>query len=63
MSVPRPQDTGCTTIKVDSEGVANGLLSMVADYYDVVYDEHTDQYFVYTEDAERPTVARQEGES
>ena len=47
--IPRPQDTGSTTIEVDSEGVANGLLSMIAGFYDVEYDENSRRYHVLTE--------------
>jgi len=47
--IPRPQDTGSTTIEVDSEGVANGLLSMIAGFYDVEYDEEARAYYVLTE--------------
>lgn len=45
--IPRPQDTGCTTIEVDKgEGFANGIVSMIADFHDVEYDEQRDAYVV-----------------
>lgn len=53
MSVPRPQDTGCTTIEVDAdgtdvgaEGVTNGVVSMLAGTREVEYDEERDAYVV-----------------
>ena len=46
MSVPRPQDTGCTTIEVMNEGQANGILSMIHGMTDVYYDEHEEVYVV-----------------
>ena len=44
MTHPRPQDTGSTTIEVCSEGVANGLLNMVAGMREVTYDEERGVY-------------------
>lgn len=45
--VERPQDTHCTTIEVDiGEGYANGIISMIAGFYDVEYDEERDAYVV-----------------
>jgi hypothetical protein len=45
--IPRPQDTGCTTIEVDKgEGYANGIISMIADFHYVEYDEERDAYVV-----------------
>lgn len=41
---PRPQDTECTTLEFPNEGVANGALSMMADFYEVEYDEEQDAY-------------------
>lgn len=47
MSIPRPQDTGCTTIEVDiGEGFTNGIISMIAGFYTVEYDEERDAYVV-----------------
>jgi hypothetical protein len=50
--VERPQDTGCTSIEIDTndeildEGVANGILSMVSSTREVEYDEKADVYRV-----------------
>jgi len=53
MSVPRPQDTECTTIEVEddgtdvgSQGVTNGIISMIAGMRNVEYDEERDAYIV-----------------
>ena len=52
MSPPRPQDTDCTTIvvetgdKVMDKGVTNGVLSMVSGMREVEYDEEADVYRV-----------------
>lgn len=51
--IPRPQDTHCTTIEVHgdesmvgAEGVTNGIISMIAQYRDVEYDQYEDAYIV-----------------
>lgn len=44
--VQRPQDTNCTSIELPNEGVANGVLSMITDYYPAEYDEENDVYRV-----------------
>lgn len=53
MTIPKPQDTGCTTIEVEpgdedeyNEGVANGILSLISNYRHVDYDEERDAYVV-----------------
>lgn len=53
MTIPIPQDTGCTSIEIatgdddrHAEGVTNGILSMIADYYEVEYDEGRNAYVV-----------------
>lgn len=52
MTVPRPQDTGCTTIEIDvgtdleNQGITNGIVSMITTHYDVQYDEDRDAYVV-----------------
>jgi len=44
--VEKPQQTGCTSIELPNEGVANGVLSRITDYYPVEYDEEKDVYEV-----------------
>lgn len=53
MTVPRPQDTGSTTIEIDAdgtdvgaEGVTNGIISMIDSIREVEYDEERDAYVV-----------------
>jgi len=53
MTVPKPQDTGCTTIEVDADGseigargVTNGIISMLADGREIEYDEEREAYVV-----------------
>lgn len=47
MSVPRPQDTGCTTIEVTNEGQCNGLLTHAISLgISVEYDEEKDVYIL-----------------
>lgn len=52
-NTPRPQDTGCTTIELPNEGVANGVLSRITDFYDAEYDEDADTYVVEDYDGKR----------
>jgi len=47
MTLPRPQETGCTTIELPDTGRTNGVLSMLNAYYDIEYDEDDDVYRVY----------------
>lgn len=44
--VDKPQDTGCTSIELPNEGVANGIVSMLNDYYYIEYDAEEDVYRV-----------------
>jgi hypothetical protein len=52
MTLPKPQDTGCTTIEIDTgdevldEGVANGILTMIQATRWVRYDDERDAYIV-----------------
>jgi len=48
MTVPRAQDTGCTTFEVEGEGYTNGIISMIASFHTVEYDEERDIYVVIT---------------
>jgi len=44
--VEKPQDTGCTSIELPNEGVANGVLSRIIEFYPIEYDEEADTYRV-----------------
>jgi len=44
--IKKPQQTGCKSIELLNEGVANGILSMLIASYPVEYDEEKDVYKV-----------------
>lgn len=44
MSVPRPQDVDCATVEFPTPGHANGAISLLAEYYEVEYDEEDDTF-------------------
>jgi hypothetical protein len=52
MTLPKPQDTGCTTIEIDTgddvldEGVTNGIVTMIRATRNVRYDDERDAYIV-----------------
>ena len=44
---PIPQKTGCTTLELGTEGLANGIISTLYGFgYDIEYDEESDTYQV-----------------
>jgi hypothetical protein len=52
MTVPKPQETGCTTIEVEpgnqeyNEGVTNGILDLISNYRHIEYIEERGVYVV-----------------
>jgi hypothetical protein len=40
--VERPQDVDCATVEFPTPGHANGAISLLAEYYEVEYDEEDD---------------------